>query len=188
MNNPYLKPRKNSGNGVPRHTKSVKAYCELPCPMVRVKECFATDELERMISRYKDEHRRFDSYLENQFIDLIKESQFSFYREVYFNISRSSYFLDFFSPEDMVAVEIDGSQHRADRHRYKDLTRDKNFCFIGVSTIRLSKEDLQREDFLSYFGELYAKAKDVAASLRDKEEYHKVSASLMARRKKYKTR
>ena len=69
-------------------------------------------------------------------------------RQAYFNIRGRSYFLDFFFPERMVAVEIDGSVHRLTREH--DRRRDADFRSIGIRTIRIKNKDVMR-------GKLYEK-------------------------------
>ena len=61
-------------------------------------------------------------------------------RQAYFFIRGRSYFLDFFFPERMVAVEIDGSSHLAKREY--DMRRDRDFRSIGIRTIRIGNADV----------------------------------------------
>jgi len=61
-------------------------------------------------------------------------------RQAYFKIRGRSYFLDFFFPERMIAVEIDGSVHRLKKDH--DRRRDADFRSIGVRTIRIKNSDV----------------------------------------------
>lgn len=61
-------------------------------------------------------------------------------RQAYFKIRGRSYFLDFFFPERMVAVEVDGSVHRLTKDH--DRQRDADFRSIGIRTIRIKNKDV----------------------------------------------
>lgn len=69
-------------------------------------------------------------------------------RQAFFMIRKRCYFLDFFFPERMVAVEIDGSVHRLKKAH--DRQRDADFRSIGIRTIRISNKDVMS-------GKLYEK-------------------------------
>lgn len=61
-------------------------------------------------------------------------------RQAFFMIRKRCYFLDFFFPERMVAVEIDGSVHRLKKEH--DKRRDADFRSIGIRTIRIKNKDV----------------------------------------------
>ena len=61
-------------------------------------------------------------------------------RQAFFMIRKRLYFLDFFFPERMVAVEIDGSVHSLKKAH--DRQRDADFRSIGIRTIRISNKDV----------------------------------------------
>lgn len=61
-------------------------------------------------------------------------------RQAFFMIRKRCYFLDFFFPERMLAVEIDGSVHKTRRER--DKQRDADFRSIGIRTIRIKNKDV----------------------------------------------
>ena len=69
-------------------------------------------------------------------------------RQAFFMIRKRYYFLDFFFPERMVAVEIDGSVHKLKKAH--DRQRDADFRSIGIRTIRISNKDVME-------GKLYEK-------------------------------
>ena len=69
-------------------------------------------------------------------------------RQAYFRIRKRSYYLDFFFPKRMIAVEIDGSSH--DKTREHDRQRDADFRSIGIRTIRIKNKDVMS-------GKLYKK-------------------------------
>lgn len=69
-------------------------------------------------------------------------------RQAFFMIRKRCYFLDFFFPERMVAVEIDGSVHKFKKAH--DRQRDADFRSIGIRTIRISNKDVMS-------GKLYEK-------------------------------
>lgn len=61
-------------------------------------------------------------------------------RQAFFMIRKRCYFLDFFFPERMIAVEIDGSVHKFKREH--DKRRDADFRSIGIRTIRIKNKDV----------------------------------------------
>ena len=69
-------------------------------------------------------------------------------RQAFFMIRKRCYFLDFFFPNRMVAVEIDGSVHKLKKAH--DRQRDADFRSIGIRTIRISNKDVMK-------GKLYEK-------------------------------
>lgn len=61
-------------------------------------------------------------------------------RQAYFRIRKRSYFLDFFFPSMMLAIEIDGSSHLSRKEH--DRLRDADFRSIGIRTIRIKNADV----------------------------------------------
>ena len=61
-------------------------------------------------------------------------------RQAFFMIRKRCYFLDFFFPERMLAIEIDGSSH--DGKKEHDRRRDADFRSIGIRTIRIKNKDV----------------------------------------------
>lgn len=61
-------------------------------------------------------------------------------RQAFFMIRGRSYFLDFFFPRSMVAVEIDGSSHLS--RKGTDRRRDADFRSVGIRTVRIKNEDV----------------------------------------------
>lgn len=61
-------------------------------------------------------------------------------RQAFFQIRGRAYFLDFFFPNKMIAVEIDGSSHKY--RRETDKRRDADFRSIGIRTIRIKNKDV----------------------------------------------
>ena len=75
-------------------------------------------------------------------------------RQAYFRIRGRSYFLDFFFPLRMIAVEIDGSSHYG-RKEY-DRQRDADFRSIGIRTIRIKNKDVMNGKlFEKFYKRLY---------------------------------
>ena len=75
-------------------------------------------------------------------------------RQAYFRIRGRSYFLDFFFPLRMIAVEIDGSSHYG-RKEY-DRRRDADFRSIGIRTIRIKNKDVMNGKlFEKFYKRLY---------------------------------
>ena len=69
-------------------------------------------------------------------------------RQAFFKIRGRRYFLDFFFKGMMLAVEIDGSSHKARRDR--DRRRDADVRSIGIRTIRIKNKAVRE-------GRLYEK-------------------------------
>ena len=61
-------------------------------------------------------------------------------RQAYFRIRGRSYYLDFFFKGRMLAVEIDGSSHKA--RREADRRRDADFRSVGIRTVRIKNRDV----------------------------------------------
>ena len=75
-------------------------------------------------------------------------------RQAFFMIRKRCYFLDFFLPQYMVAVEIDGSVHRLKKDH--DRRRDADFRSIGIRTIRIKNKDVMEGKFFEkLFKRLY---------------------------------
>ncbi len=75
-------------------------------------------------------------------------------RQAFFMIRKRCYFLDFFLPQYMVAVEIDGSVHRFKKEH--DRRRDADFRSIGIRTIRIkNKEVMEGRFYETLFKKLY---------------------------------
>lgn len=78
-------------------------------------------------------------------------------RQAYFRIRKRSYFLDFFFPSRMLAIEIDGSSHKYRKER--DRQRDADFRSIGIRTIRIKNADVMNGKLEEkIFKRLYQKA------------------------------
>ena len=59
--------------------------------------------------------------------------------------SLDGYTLDFFSPEVMVAVEVDGGQHFEEAHRRSDTARDATLAARGIEVLRFSDREVLLE-------------------------------------------
>lgn len=182
-----LDKRKGSSVSISKNTKSLKVYTEARCDLIRAKRISredVSDALLEQIKEFRQSHLDFNSYLENLFIEKTRDLGIPFEREVYFNIANSSFYLDFFNGQDMVAVEIDGMQHARLRSQVKDLGRDRAFAFIGITTIRFTKADLTKDDFPTAFYLAYQKAKENSLKLRDKTYANSVVSDYRKKRKK----
>lgn len=67
-------------------------------------------------------------------------------KQAFFRIGGKDYFLDFYLPNSKIAIEIDGSIHRAQKPY--DKFRDKEFARIGIKTIRLHNSKAYLSDIL----------------------------------------
>ena len=163
----------------------MRVYTESPCELIRairIGRDNVTDKLLSRIEYYRQEHFDYDSYLERMFMEKIEGLGVNFDREVYFNISNSSFYLDFFNPASMVAVEIDGAQHESLRSRIYDLGRERAFLFIGIVTIRFNRAELIDDDFKYLFLARYKKALGEVEKIQDKAYVRRKILSLYAKR------
>ena len=75
-------------------------------------------------------------------------------RQAYFRIRGRSYFLDFFFPLRMIAVEIDGSSHYGRKEYAREW--DADFRSIGIRTIRIKNKDVMNGKlFEKFYKRLY---------------------------------
>lgn len=108
----------------------------------------------------------FVSWIENTSIELINKSTMAEIKfksimsksnttiaeQVFFNINGKSYFVDFFLPEYLTIIEIDGSSHI--KKQCVDIIRDNIFANVGIKTIRLTNQDIYRDDFKKHISAL----------------------------------
>ena len=67
-------------------------------------------------------------------------------KQAFFRISGKDYFLDFYLPKSKIAIEIDGSIHQTQLSY--DKSRDKEFAYIGIRTIRIRNSEVYMPDIL----------------------------------------
>jgi very-short-patch-repair endonuclease len=53
--------------------------------------------------------------------------------------------LDFFSPEALVAIEVDGGQHFEEAHRRSDEVRDRDLAARGIEVLRFTDREVLLE-------------------------------------------
>lgn len=69
-----------------------------------------------------------------------------------------NYIVDFYIAETKTVIEIDGSQHGEPEHAEKDASRDADLAAWGITVLRYSNRDLNRnfiavaEDILTHLG------------------------------------
>ena len=100
--------------------------------------------------------------------------------QVYFRIGGHSYFLDFFIPEDNIAIEIDGGYHLG--RKQQDIRRDEAFGEIGIKTVRIRAERVM-DGFLKE--DLF---KGLKRPLKKKKQAKKQAKNRKAKTKKQKAR
>lgn len=93
---------------------------------------------------------------EKKFLEVMNCSNTIVVEQVFFLIKGKSYFLDFFLPEYMVAIEIDGTSHVG--KFCNDYKRDNLFRSIGIETIRITNRDVYNKDLKFYISDLVQKA------------------------------
>ena len=55
-----------------------------------------------------------------------------------------NYIVDFFIAQKRVVIEIDGSQHYESEHKLADKKRDSDFYALGITVLRYSNHDINR--------------------------------------------
>ena len=186
-----MKPKSSLSVVVSENTKSLPVYTESKCKLYRVRRVGKKDMSEELLAQMQEfgrSHLKFNSYLENLFIEKTKGMGIKLKREVYFNIGGKSYFLDFLDEDINVAIEIDGTQHEAKVAKEKDISRDSAFAFLGIATLRVSKDDLLALEFQTDFYLRYKEAVDVAKSLRNRDYADRMVLSYKTLKKRIKER
>lgn len=77
----------------------------------------------------------------------------SYEKQTFFRINGHDYFLDFYFPQNHVAIEIDGSIHR--KQKVYDKFRDKEFSKIGITTIRIHNSEALKPDVIELINSKY---------------------------------
>ena len=106
---------------------------------------------------------------EREFEGLLSTTNVTFESEVFFKIEGKKYFVDFFSPEYMIAFEIDGGYHKSFQTLVHDFNRDEAFLGIGITTLRYTNAQLTLPNIKSIIN------KDFRAALEgtfDISKYH----------------
>lgn len=77
---------------------------------------------------------------ERLYADYLSRNGIKYERQVFFCINRHFFFLDFYLPQQKLAIEIDGGYHEK-RKKY-DSERDKLFLSIGIKTKRIKNQEV----------------------------------------------
>lgn len=118
---------------------------------------------------------------ENKSSSILKELGLNFEPQCLFfdSKTKSTYFLDFLLLDSNTAIEIDGSSHK--NKLESDKKRDLFFKSIGIKTIRISNENVNRRTF-----EKYLNSKKIKQSNSRRSELSKINRMLAAYNIKYK--
>lgn len=98
--------------------------------------------------RMEEMAARNPSPAEEKFLSICSGFKYNLFRQVFFQIKKKCYFLDFFMPDKLIAIEIDGKQHKEEEQAAYDKVRDAAFLSIGIRTIRFTTDQLKEDDFL----------------------------------------
>ena len=69
-----------------------------------------------------------------------------------------NYIIDFYIDSKLVAIEVDGLQHKTPEHKTADKKRDEELGFLGVKVLRYSNKDVNHNfinvcnDILDHLG------------------------------------
>ena len=106
------------------------------------------------------------SYPELIFIEKIAQigwdKKYSIIRE----FSVFPFYIDFAFINEMVAVEVDGSQHLLDDRKKKDEIKDKLLNLKGWSVVRVSEKEIKKN-----IDEVFLKLEDILVSLHKEKKY-----------------
>jgi very-short-patch-repair endonuclease len=74
---------------------------------------------------------------------------YDFLKGLPLNVNRQKvlgpYIVDFYIPQAKLVIELDGSQHYEPNHRQKDALRDAYLSNAGLTVLRYTNLDVQRE-------------------------------------------
>lgn len=77
-----------------------------------------------------------------------KHLWYDFLKKLPFNVRRQhnieNYIVDFYIAEKKMVIEVDGIQHTSGEHQEKDATRDKELSKWGISVLRYSNLDINK--------------------------------------------
>lgn len=103
---------------------------------------------------------------EKRFSQLLMQQPHEFQEQAFFFINGRSYFLDFFIPDFMIAIEVNGESHiKRDGYDYQ---RDCDFNSIGIKTIRLTNNDIFNADIKKQLNRLI---RETLKGVYDASEY-----------------
>lgn len=83
------------------------------------------------------------SYPEKLFIEYLESNELNSKYSIIREYSVFPYFIDFAFPNEMVAVEIDGSQHLLPDRKKRDNDKDKLLNSLGWTIIRISEKEIK---------------------------------------------
>ena len=77
-----------------------------------------------------------------------KHLWYDFFKKLPITVNRQknigNYIVDFFIAQKRVVIEIDGSQHYESEHKTADKKRDSDFYALGITVLRYSNYDINR--------------------------------------------
>ena len=91
---------------------------------------------------------------------VLSTSNFDFHKQVFFSVFGHFYFLDFFIPQLMIAIELDGCSH--DGKKNEDAERDRLFSMIGIKTLRYTNRKSDSKSIKSILNRDVRKALGIA--------------------------
>ena len=91
-----------------------------------------------------------------------KHLWYDFLKKLPFNVRRQhnieNYIVDFYIAKKKIVIEVDGRQHTSSEHIASDKTRDEKLAEWGISVLRYSNEDINKnfnavaEDIMAKMG------------------------------------
>ena len=98
-----------------------------------------------------------------------------------FQFPFEGYYLDFYFPAQMVALEIDGSAHNDIRQGIHDALRDAHLESVGVRTIRIKNAALMDPHRAKYV--IRKTLRDINGELEKPKQHHRIRKTNKKRRK-----
>ena len=119
----------------------------------------------------------FAKDLRNNMTDEERKLWYLFLKRLPLTVNRQknigNYIIDFYIHSHMLAIEIDGRQHKLPEHKMSDAHRDKELEALGITVLRYANRDINRnfravcEDILRH---LELEASDLKQQTSEKDQ------------------
>ena len=90
----------------------------------------------------------FAKDLRNNMTDAERKLWYLFLKRLPLTVNRQknigNYIIDFYIHSHMLAIEIDGRQHKLPEHKMSDAHRDKELEALGITVLRYANRDINR--------------------------------------------
>lgn len=96
----------------------------------------------------RNELQRKSTKSESRVGNLLIEKGIKFIHQAPFIIRERLYYLDFYLPNQNVAIEVDGGYHSTSEMIEQDMARDDDFRHIGIRTVRIQNDLTKSKNLL----------------------------------------